>query len=640
MVVDPESERQEARRAKRALLLSVVAAIAVAVVGWYGVGMLSESAKRAGIQPKKRAEAVAAKSGPLQVEARPQDSGEPEAAAAAPVALVTPAPRGRFRLPPPRILLDLAQESVDEHDLVTGALLGLAALPEGSGPASPEIADRVFRLLYEAYLNRREISVLRGHGKFVRLAAFNATGTMAVTASSDHTARLWDVLRGQEIAVLKGHDAEVWSAAFSPDGRRVMTVSFDKSARLWDVETGDTVAVLKGHRGEVNAAAFSPDGRRMLTASYDNTARVWDVASADTIAVLEGHESLIRSAAFSADGERVVTASRDGTARIWDAATGAQRLVLRGHTREVRVAAFSPDGRRVATASADGSARLWDAESGETIAVLRGHDRYVTAAYFSPDGSRVITAAWGDNAARLWDAETGTAIAVLDGHRGEVNDASYSADSRYIVTAGGDNTARIWDARDGAPLAVLAGHDNQVYTAAFSPNGEMILTASADGTARLWRAHDGIPAIHLVRAGPVSLLQFNDPRHLAVSTAQGKIEIWDTQTGEGRQVSELQAGVPGGPIAVTVDAQGVGRLVETGTEKVLAELPGRLDGPRAAVVDALGSKLATVGGDGVVRLYRVFSTLADLAAHLRAVLPRELTRYQRKELTHIANTAR
>jgi WD40 repeat protein len=34
---------------------------------------------------------------------------------------------------------------------------------------------------------------------------------------------------------LRGHDNPVFSAAFSPDGTRVVTASADHTARLWDV---------------------------------------------------------------------------------------------------------------------------------------------------------------------------------------------------------------------------------------------------------------------------------------------------------------------------------------------------------------------------------------------------------------------
>jgi tetratricopeptide (TPR) repeat protein len=157
------------------------------------------------------------------------------------------------------------------------------------------------------------------------------------------------------LAVLEGHTDFVNSAAFSPDRRRVVTASADHTARLWDPTTGAPLAALEGHTKFVNSASFSPDGTRVVTASADRTARLWDVATGEQVAVLQGQ----RTAAFSPDGIRVVTASGDGTAWLWDTATGAPIAVLRGHTDEVTSAAFSPDGIRVVTAARDNTARLW-----------------------------------------------------------------------------------------------------------------------------------------------------------------------------------------------------------------------------------------------------------------------------------------
>ena len=111
----------------------------------------------------------------------------------------------------------------------------------------------------------------------------------------------------------------VWSAAFSPDGRRIVTASFDHTARIWDADTAKQLAVLSGHGDGVWSAAWSPDGRRIVTASADQTVRIWDAAAGVQLAVLSGHGDGVWSAAWSPDGRRIVTTSADQTARIWDA---------------------------------------------------------------------------------------------------------------------------------------------------------------------------------------------------------------------------------------------------------------------------------------------------------------------------------
>ena len=263
-----------------------------------------------------------------------------------------------------------------------------------------------------------QLAVLQGHEGPVVFATFSPEGAKLVTASWDHTARLWDLARGEQLAVLRGHEGPVVSAAFSPDGAKLVTASEDCTVRLWDLASGHQLAVLQGHEGPVSCVTISPDGAKLVTVSRDHTARLWDLASGEQLAVLRGHVGPVVSAAFSPDGATLVTASRDETARLWDVATGQQLAVLQGHEGSIISAAFSRDGAKLVTASGDNAARLWalasgtasrgdmawpwDLARGEQLAVLRGHEGPVVSAVFSPDGRKLVTTSW-DNTARFWD---------------------------------------------------------------------------------------------------------------------------------------------------------------------------------------------------------------------------------------------
>ena len=121
--------------------------------------------------------------------------------------------------------------------------------------------------------------------------------------------------------MLRGHAGTVFSVAFSPDGKAMVTASTDGTARLWQLPARQ---VFAGHRGPVNAATYSPDGQHVATAGDDGTVRVYQAATGNQVAVLGAHDRAVNSATFSPDGRLIVTAGltadNKGIVRVWDLA--------------------------------------------------------------------------------------------------------------------------------------------------------------------------------------------------------------------------------------------------------------------------------------------------------------------------------
>src|SRR5207244_1765088 len=89
----------------------------------------------------------------------------------------------------------------------------------------------------------------------------------------------------------------VYSAQFSPDGTRIVTASSDKTARVWDVQTGQALTEPMQHGGQVHSAQFSSDGKRIVTGSWEDAgARIWDAHTGKPLTEPLKHGSSVFSA--------------------------------------------------------------------------------------------------------------------------------------------------------------------------------------------------------------------------------------------------------------------------------------------------------------------------------------------------------
>jgi WD40 repeat protein len=69
--------------------------------------------------------------------------------------------------------------------------------------------------------------------------------------------------RGQTTHSLEGHTNGIRAVGVTPDGHRAVSASDDHSLRLWDLDRGQEIATFTGE-DDINSCAAASDGRTIV----------------------------------------------------------------------------------------------------------------------------------------------------------------------------------------------------------------------------------------------------------------------------------------------------------------------------------------------------------------------------------------
>ena len=98
-----------------------------------------------------------------------------------------------------------------------------------------------------------------------------------ISGSDDTTARTWELAESySHYTVIK---IGCGMLLFSPDGEWVATASSDHTAKVWDASTGKEVVTINQYTASVTCVAFSLNELQFATASQDGTIKLWDFQS-------------------------------------------------------------------------------------------------------------------------------------------------------------------------------------------------------------------------------------------------------------------------------------------------------------------------------------------------------------------------
>jgi WD40 repeat protein len=321
---------------------------------------------------------------------------------------------------------------------------------------------------------------------------------------------------------LEGHTNGVTRLVATPDGKTLVSASLDHSIRLWEPEaaaTGTADAVLDidqrkskakregkddvvtapgvtvetlsaahtfaGHEDWILSLGASTDCSRLITGDVASRVIVWDVADRKEIARWSGHPwNWIVAAALSADGQTAVVSEyrykRDdfdipaAGLRVHDAASGAEKLNI----MQAMFPKYKPDE------TSYGSAQVW----------RKFFANGLICADISPDGTLVALGQGGETETgkiQLIEIATGKLVREVSGHQYGVTDCKFSADGKLVLSTGRDTTLRICQVDDGKEVAALGSprggqFKDWLNALAIAPDQKTVAATDIAGLVHVW----------------------------------------------------------------------------------------------------------------------------------------------------------
>ena len=428
----------------------------------------------------------------------------------------------------------------------------------------------------------QEPGYFSGHNGAVMMAGFAEDNDRVVTASSDLTAKLWDVKTGHALQSWGQHTGPLYCLSVSGDGRTLVTGAQDNTLRVWSIPQSRPIRRLAEPGVAVSDLAYSSDGKSLLLGSVDKSVRLIDIttpvasraalvpaaivpaairhghasevelvayrndgvcfASADASGKIvlwspdldtplgrwSGHQGHLVSLRFSANNQQLITAGDDGLVRTWQLMPTLPKVLATADAAGQQLVMVNGQPQAILT-TATGSIRLMNLQTGEALREFPKPDIVLSDLAIAPNNAFVLMSTV-DGRTRLVNFNDGTLLGSVAGHDGAVTDAAVFSDAQRFATAGKDGTVRLWK----PPVAATAmpGHSGQIRGVVSAASGQWSATFSDDMTTRIWNASGGAVSQLGNHTQPVKAIAVrDDDALLATGDAEGTVWTWNPASG-------------------------------------------------------------------------------------------------------------
>ncbi|XP_048218153.1 striatin-3 isoform X2 [Perognathus longimembris pacificus] len=321
---------------------------------------------------------------------------------------------------------------------------------------------------------------LRSHFDGVRALAFHPIEPVLVTASEDHTLKLWNLQK---------------------------TVPAKKSASL-DVEP---IYTFRAHIGPVLSLAISSNGEQCFSGGVDATIQWWNMPSPNVdpydtyesnilAGTLVAHTDAVWGLTYSGIKNHLLSCSADGTVRLWNPQEKLPCICTYNGDKEhgvpTSVDFIGCDPAHMVTSFNTGSAVIYDLETSQPLVMLSSQveaglqsSNHINRVVSHPTLPVTITA-HEDRHIKFFDNKTGKMIHSMVAHLDAVTSLAVDPNGIYLMSGSHDCSIRLWNLDSKTCVQEITAHrkklDESIYDVAFHPSKAYIASAGADALAKVF----------------------------------------------------------------------------------------------------------------------------------------------------------
>jgi WD40 repeat protein len=399
-----------------------------------------------------------------------------------------------------------------------------------------------------------------GHTDSVDHLEFSSNGSFLISASTDKTARIWDMKTRKSTIVLGAgrtkYISRVISACFIPQSQMVVTASLAGKIIVWD-PSNEHAPQIQEQMDDIQSMTVSSDGRFLATGDRTGSIRTWNLkqvtegSGIQLITHWTAHTGRVNGLAFTASGQFLVSGGTDGKVaqnlNVTHFENGPNRDAdewdFRGYRdkeQQIFSIVLNPVHNIFASSHQD-NLRIWDLERSwepeekREAQILPSKLREWYAVAFSSDGN-IVAGGTSDGRIQLWNIFKSQLIETLEtGLDQGIDNLQFAPNSKMLLvipkTENEDNYLRVYDLESKGVLFSLP--KRPCHAAAFSPTSNYLAFDNVDEII-LWDLSSDTKLKNLGRHDTtVTSISFSpDGKYLASSSHDRSIKIFSIENQE------------------------------------------------------------------------------------------------------------